>query len=149
AADGAAAHRKDECVMADIKHGTVTITIPDDLAPPREAGRLTRAEVARIPRAPHGVGLACEQAADAMEKAGDAFVAPVGVTPVLLRVAGHNAEAYDQVLVDVDVVRATLCQASLLMHQRAWEFVRKVNDQVKAQGKHAPELLAMFQQLRE
>lgn len=133
--------------MAKIKHGTITISIPDELAPPEKAGKMSADEVARIPKAQLGVGLICAQAADIMEKVGPSFTAPAGVTPESLRAAAKRADEIDQYLVDIDVVREILKQANLLFDAEAWEQVRKVNDQVKAQGKHDPSLATSFKQV--
>jgi hypothetical protein len=63
--------------------------------------------------------------------------------------AGGRAEGIDQVLTDLEVVMSKLRQANLLFDAAAWEQIRKMNDQVKAQGKHDPELLVMFKPLLE
>lgn len=131
--------------MAEIRYGTVVVTIADDVMPPERAGSLSPQEVARLPKPPRGVGLACEHAADALTKAGTGFVRPAGVTPESLRRAAHRADAIDQVIVDLEVVLSRLKQANLLFDAEAWEQLRKINDQVKAQGKHDPQLLTMFE----
>lgn len=133
--------------MTTIKHGTISVEIPDELAPPEKAGKLGPEEVARIPKPPRGLGLICFQAADSFEKAGDKFAPPPGVTPASLRAAGKRADEIDQVLLDLDVLRQILQQANLLFDADAWEQIRKMNDQVKAQAKHDPALATMFQQL--
>lgn len=130
--------------MAEIKHGTVSVTIHDTLAPPDRAGKMSPDEVARTPKPPRGLGLACDNAADAMGKAGAKFAAPAGVSPETLIAAAKRADGIDQVILDLEVVLATLKQANLLFDAEAWEQIRKVNDQVKAQAKHNPELLVMF-----
>ena len=58
--------------------------------------------------------------------------------------AGDRAEAIDLVINDMEVVLQTLKQANLIFDAEAYEQLRKVNDQVKAQGKHDPELLTIF-----
>jgi hypothetical protein len=133
--------------MADIRHGTVTVTIADELAPPPEAGNLGPDEVRRIAKAPRGIGLICDSTADAIEKSGGRFSPPTSVTAASLRAAGRRAEEIDQVLVDLEVVLNKLKQANLLFDAEAWEQIRKTNDQVKAQGKHDPEILVMFKPL--
>jgi hypothetical protein len=90
------------------------------------------------------IGLVCDAAADALEKSGTKFAAPAGVTPALLRTMGKRAEGIDQVILDLDVVLNKLKQANLLFDAEAWEQIRKLNDQVKAQGKHDPEVMVMF-----
>lgn len=47
-------------------------------------------------------------------------------------------------ILDLDVVLNKLKQADLLFAAEAWEQVRKINDQVKAQGKHDSEVMVMF-----
>lgn len=135
--------------MAELKHGTVTLTLPDDLTPPAQAGKLSDKEVTRIPRTPHGVGLACTQSADALRKAGDRFTAPAGITPESLIAAARRADGIDQVMLDCEVILRTLRQANLLFDAAAYEELRKINDQVKAQAKFAPELAAMFRPLTD
>jgi hypothetical protein len=130
--------------MAEIKHGTITVAIPDELALPAQAGSLSAEQVAHLPRAPRGIGLACTNAADALEKAGERFTAPRGVDKAALLAAAERADGIDQVIVDLEVVLARVKQANLLFDAEAWELLRKVNDQVRAQGKHEPELLAVF-----
>lgn len=135
--------------MADLKHGSIVLTLPDNLAPPAQAGKLSDKEVARIPRTPHGIGNACQQVADAIGKSGDRFTLPAGITAESLLAAGERAEGIDRVLLDCEVILRTLRQANLIFDAAAYEELRKVNDQVKAQGKYAPELAAMFRPLTE
>jgi ABC-type transporter Mla subunit MlaD len=130
--------------MAEIKHGTVAVTIADELALPPEAGSLSPEEVSHLPKAPRGIGLAITNAADALEKAGERFTAPKGVSKAALLAAAERADGIDQVIVDLEVVLTRLKQANLLFDAQAWELLRTVNDQVRAQGKRDPELLAMF-----
>jgi hypothetical protein len=133
--------------MADIRHGTVTITIADDFAPPPEAGNLGPEEVRRIAKPPRGIGLICDTTADVVEKSAARFVPPAGVTPASLRMSGKRADGIDQVILDLEVVLNKLKQANLLFDAEAWEQIRKTNDQVKMQGKHDPEVLVMFKPL--
>jgi hypothetical protein len=133
--------------VAEIKHGTVAVTIADELTPPAQAGTLGPDEVRRIPKPPRGIGLVCEAAADAMEKAGAKFSPPPGVTATTLRSSGDRADSIDQVILDLEVVANKLKQANLIFDADAWEQIRKMHDQVKAQGKHDPELLVMFKPL--
>jgi hypothetical protein len=64
-----------------------------------------------------------------------------------LRAAGARAESIDGVIADLTVVLDILKQANLLFDADAWEQLRKMNDQVKAQGKHEPDLLKIFDPL--
>lgn len=135
--------------MADITHGTITITTPDLLALPAQAGQLTIKDMQRIPKPPRGVGRLCTQAADALERAGATFSPPPGVTAQALREAGERADGIDQFLVDLDVVREKLRQANLLFDAEAWKLARRMNDQIKAQMRHDPALGRMFQKVLE
>ena len=134
--------------MPEIKHGTVTVAIPDSLVLPPQAGNLSPAEVLAIPKARRGIGLACDQAATALANAGADFVAP-GVTPEGLRTKGRMADEIDDVIASVEVLLEKLKQANLLLDAAAWEELRKLNDLVKAQGKFRPELLTRFSPLTE
>ena len=130
--------------MFEVKHGSVTVLIPDELALPEKAGNMSPDEVSRIPKPPHGIGLACAQAADAITKSEGAFTLPSGVTAQKLIAAGEKAEAIDDTILDMEIVLAKLKQGNLIVDADAWEMLRKVNDQVKAQGKYHPELLSKF-----
>jgi hypothetical protein len=135
--------------MADVKHGSVTVTIPDALKPPANAGTLTPDEVRRLPKAPRGIGLVGAHTADAIRKAGDKLTLPAGVTADTLDAACERADGIDQVIHDLEVVLATMKQANLLLDAEAWEQLRRVNGQVKEQMKFTPELGAMFRVLHE
>jgi len=127
-----------------VKFGSVTVTIPDLLVPPEEAGSLSPAELARIPKAPRSVGALCENAADGLESAGKAFQPPPGVTADALRKAGQKADGIDLIIHDLEVVLNRFKQGNLLIDADAYKLVRQVNDQVKAQSKHSPELTKIF-----
>lgn len=135
--------------MADktVKYGTVSITVPDHLVPPEEAGSLSPVEVSRIPRAPRAVGTLCDLAADGIERAGKAFQAPAGVTPDSLRKAGERADGMDLVIHDLEVLLNRYKQGNLLVDAAAYAIVRQINDQIKAQSKQNPELTQFFAQL--
>lgn len=130
--------------MADVKHGTVTVTVPDSLAPPEMAGKLTPEQVRRMPKARRGIGLVGEHVADAMVKLGEAFIPPAGVTPEALLSACARAENIDQVITDLEVVMTRLKQANLIWDAEAWKMLLAINDQVKAQSKHDPEIATAF-----
>ena len=132
---------------ATVTHGSVTLTVPEHVKPPENAANLSAEEVKRIAKVPLGIGLACAQAADAGEKAGDKFTWPGGVTPSSLRSNGRRAEDVDGVIHDIEVILATVKKSNLIFDAIAWDQLRAVNDQVKAQSKRNPELLAIFSQL--
>ncbi len=135
--------------MAQIEHGTVSVTIDDSLTLPERAGNMSPDEVRRLPKARHGIGLVGTLTADALSKAGPDFILPAGVTPDSLRAACKQSEDIDQVAVDLEVILQRVKQANLIFDADAWEMLRKINDQVKAQAKYQPELETVFSALRE
>lgn len=132
--------------MADItvKFGSVAVTTSDTLKLPNEAGNLSTEAITRIPKAPRSVGHLCVAAADAIEKAGKTFTSPAGVTPDSLRQAAQRADGIDLIIHDLEVLLHRYKQANLLFDAEAFEQARKVNDQVKAQAKHDPEIAKAF-----
>lgn len=130
--------------MPVIVHGPVSLTLPESLTPPANAGNMSADQILRTPKAPHGVGLACQLAASACEDAGPKFNLPSDVTPETLRAAAERADSIDAYIYGIRAVLAVLEQSNLLFDAAAWEQLRKVNDQVKAQGKFQPELLVIF-----
>lgn len=135
--------------MADktVKFGSVSVTVPDLLLPPEEAGSLSPTDLARIPKAPRSVGSLCESAADGIERAGKSFQPPPGVTAESLRKAGQKADGIDLIIHDLEVVLNRFKQGNLIFDAEAYKLVRQVNDQVKAQSKHSPELARIFEPL--
>ncbi|MBK9266731.1 MAG: hypothetical protein IPM54_43965 [Polyangiaceae bacterium] len=133
--------------MATVSYGTVSLTIADALTPPAKAGNLSADEVRRLPKAPRGIGLAGAHTADAIGKAGTKLTLPADITAEILLAVCQKAEDIDQVIIDLEVVLTILKQANLLFDAEAWEMLRRVNDQVKAQAKYAPELEIIFRTL--
>jgi hypothetical protein len=134
--------------LAELKYAHITVTVPDHIVIPPEAGNLSDAAVREIPKARRGLGAASEQAAACLENAGPTFVAP-GITPEGLRSKGAMADDIDLVIVEVEGLLHKLKQANLLLDAAAWEDLRKLNDFVKAQGKHQPSVLTQFRPLTE
>jgi len=130
--------------MATITHGPVTVLIPDHLALSDKAGNLTPDEILRLPKAPGGIGLAADLTATAMSAAGSAFTAPQGITPASLEAAAARADGYDSILGALEVLTRRVQQANLLADAECWHQLREVNDLLKGQVKHHPELAAMF-----
>jgi hypothetical protein len=133
--------------MAEISFGPISVTIPDSITIPEQAGNLSPLEVRRMPRARRGLGTACEDTASIMRNLGDSFSVP-GVTADSLESAGQMAEEIDRVIDAVEVVLARLKQANLLIDADAWEQLRKVNDVVNALNKTNPALGLEFTVLR-
>ena len=130
--------------MAKITHGSVTLTFDDALTPPPDAGKLSQLEVQRLPKAPAGIGLAAELTSTALLTAGAAFTPPQGITAKSLLAAGQRADGYDGLLAALDVIRQEVAQANLLADAECWNQLRQVNDMLKGQVKHHPELAVMF-----
>jgi hypothetical protein len=130
--------------MKELKYGSVTITLPDELELIDVAGKLDAATVARMVKAPAGLGQACLHTAESMEKAVGRFNPPSDVTPASLREAGQKAEKVDQVLQDLNAATTYIRQSSLMYKQTAYEQLRKTNDAVKAQGKYNRECYSLF-----
>jgi len=118
--------------------------MPDDIEVPADAGKLSNDQVQAIAKPPRGIGSAASDTADAIRKAEGRFVLPVGVTADGLEKAGDDAERIDNIIASVEVVLTTLKQANFILDGKAWEMLRKVNDQVNAQGKTNPEILTLF-----
>ncbi|HSN98042.1 MAG TPA: hypothetical protein VLS89_07075 [Candidatus Nanopelagicales bacterium] len=133
--------------MADITHGTIVLQVPDHLALPANAGKLSLNELNRLPKPLKGVGRLCGQAADAVQRAGSAFSMPPGVTVQSLREAGERADGIDQFLIDLEVVLQKLQQANRMFDAEAWKQLRQVNGQIKSLMKHDPALKVIFQQV--
>ncbi|MBI5498170.1 MAG: hypothetical protein HY904_24420 [Deltaproteobacteria bacterium] len=132
--------------MAQIKMGTVSLTVPDHIAPPEKAGNMTEVEVSRIAKAPRGLGLVAAACADTMEKLaeeGNSFSVP-GVTPAEVRKGGAASEDVDLAIIDIESMLNRFKQANLLFDARAYDLLRQINDQVNAQSKRNPELLERF-----
>lgn len=126
-----------------IVHGAVTV---ESVVPlPEQAGHLSDQEVAHIPRTPRGIGLACADAADALEKAGDRILLPHDLTPAALREAGERAEAIDRVVADIQATLKTFQQGNLLLDAHAYDLLRRLNDQLKVELPRNPELAGYFQ----
>ena len=130
--------------MAQITHGEVTVLVPDSIQIPAEAGKLSPDQVSEIAKAPRGIGIATANAAAAARNAGAKFVMPADVTADALEKAGDDAEEIDDVIASLEVVLTTLKQANLLLDAHAWSLLRKLNDQINAQGKTNAEVLTMF-----
>ena len=130
--------------MAKVTHGPVTVLLDDTLALSDKAGKLTPAEVQRIPKAPLGIGLAAQETATALTNAGDAFTPPKGITAKTLLAAGARSDGLNGILNELDVVRRMVQEENLLADAACWDQLRQINDMVKGQVKHHPELKAMF-----
>jgi argonaute-like protein implicated in RNA metabolism and viral defense len=78
-----------------------------------------------------------------MEKSGADFSVP-GVSAADLRRAGEKADQWDEVVSDIELALRTAKQANLLDDAEAYNMLRKVNNQVKAQEAFNPKLKERF-----
>lgn len=106
---------------------------------------MSKKEVSRLLKAPHGMRLAEEHAALALEKLGEEFTAPIGVTTESLRKSGAGeSEALERIIHDLLVVLLALKQGKLLLDHARHLQLRKLKDEVRAQAKYNPRLLLVF-----
>lgn len=127
-----------------LKIGSITMTIDAGLDLPAEAGKLTAAEIKRLPKARIGVGEACDRTAKAIEDAGDSFMAPKAIDPATLRMRATRATGMDTLVRDAEHVVFVLKQANLLVDSEAHLALCRVNDQLKTQSKDTPSLKTRF-----
>lgn len=133
--------------MPTISHGSVQVEVPESIEIPPEAGNLSAEQVRALPKARRGIGLACDQAANALTNVSN--FAAGRVTPESLRKKGRMAEEIDDVIASVEVMLDRLKQANLLLDASAWEELRQLNDLVKAQAKFRPEIASAFAPLTQ
>jgi hypothetical protein len=130
--------------MKELKFGTITIILPAEIDHLDDAGKLDPLTVSRIVKTPAGIGQACLHAADSIDNTPGIFTPPAGVTSASLREAGQKAEKIDQILQDLESAKTYVSQSSLIHKKGAYVQLRKVNDEVKAQGKYNRECYSRF-----
>ena len=130
--------------MIEIKHGSVTIQLPEGYVMRENAGQLTKLEVSRLIRVPKGVGHLCELTADSVEKVGAKINFPSHITPDSLREAGKKAEKLDALIYDLEVMLNRVRQSALQDKDSAFEWVCQVNDIAKGYGKRNRDVWAIF-----
>jgi DNA repair exonuclease SbcCD ATPase subunit len=127
-----------ERAMNEIRYGSVTIKLPDDVALSEEVTQLDQVAVSRILRAPAGLSQACYQAANSLEKAKEQFTAMEDISPETLRDEGQQIEKLEQVVRDLEVILSRAKRTSLLQKASTYTKLRRLNDMVKAYAKHDP-----------
>ncbi len=125
--------------MTDMIQGTITVKIPDSIEIPEKAGKLSPEDVKHLPKPRRGLGVACENTADAMVK-NPTRVVPHNVDAARLAVLGQMAEQIDQVIVDTEAILVKMKQANLLLDVAAHEELRKVLTFVRGQEKFDPRI---------
>ena len=131
--------------MSEVKYGRVSVALPASLELPERAGKMSKKEVSRLLKAPHGMRSAAEHAASTLEKLGSSFVTPLGVTPASLRGSGSDeSEELEGIIHDLKATLLKLKQGKLLIDHARHLQLRKLKDQVRAQAKYSPELLLLF-----
>jgi hypothetical protein len=134
--------------MKELKSGAVTVVLPDSVRLPERAGKMNKKEVARLLKAPHGMKLAAEHTAVALQNAGAQLSAPPGITPELLKaLCNGESEALESIIVDLLFVLLALKQGKLLVDARLHSVLLQLKDMVRVQAKHNAQLLLMFEPL--
>ena len=134
--------------MSELTVGTVTIGLPANIEIDPRAGKMSDEDVSGIVRARKGLGMTCNLAAAAMEKSAGDFVVP-GVDPEALRKKGDTGDTFDQVIEDLEIALRTIKQGNLLADEAAYNDLRKVNNQVKAQADFMPDIKERFNSVIE
>ncbi|HUT77106.1 MAG TPA: hypothetical protein VM285_05435, partial [Polyangia bacterium] len=119
--------------MAEMKHGTVSLTIADHIQLPPEAGDLTAKDLARIEKARRGVGVTAQLTAEAARK--HPQILPDDVTPDELEAQGRQADDIDLAISDVEALLGRLKQANVMIDGKANEMLRKVLAHVRSKEK--------------
>jgi hypothetical protein len=133
--------------MNEIRHGSITINLPDDVELSEKAEQLEQVAVSRILRAPAGLSQACYQAADSLEKAREQFTAMKGISPEILRDEGQRIEKLERVIQDLEVILYRAKRTSLLQKAGTYTKLRRLNDLAKAYAKHDPLFFRVFKPL--
>jgi copper homeostasis protein CutC len=133
--------------MNEIRYGSITINLPDDVELSDKAGQLDQVAVSRILRAPAGLSQACHQAADSLEKAGEQFNSVQGISAEILRDEGQQIDKLEQVIRDLEVILSRAERTSLLQKAGTYTKLRRLNDLAKVYAKHDSLYLRMFKPL--
>ena len=130
--------------MAELKHGSVTISLPGLSSISEKAGNLSRDEVQRLAKAAPSIAQACDDSADGIEGAGPSFMLPASVTVSELRAAAVRTRSLDRSIAETEYALVVLRQNRLLEVAASLQLVGVVNDQAKTQGKRTPRFLSLF-----
>ncbi|MDD5310076.1 MAG: hypothetical protein PHU25_22390 [Deltaproteobacteria bacterium] len=134
--------------MPEIKEGTVTIALPDFVAIPPEAGRLSHAQVLRLPKARKGVSPVCTIVADAMRKNPERL-RPANVTAEDLDALARETEAVSGMSTDVRAAALRVSQVEIIVNARAHDALRRVLAFVRSEEKFDPRLSGLVPELIE
>ena len=129
--------------MPAIGEGTVSVVLPEGIEVPAKAGHLSEQDVRRLVKVRRGLGLTCLHTAGEMEKSSEPFSVP-DVTPEKLRTTGEQADMWDEIISDLEVALHVAKQANLIVDAEAFNMLRRVNNQVKAQVPFEPKLKERF-----
>jgi hypothetical protein len=132
--------------MPEIKEGTVTVVLPELFVVPPEAGRLSRAEVLRLPKARRGASMVCSIVADCMRK-NPGRLCPVNVKAEDLEALGRDADAAAGASTDVKTAALRVSQVEAIVNARAHEGLRRVLAFVRSQEKFDPRLAGLVPEL--
>jgi hypothetical protein len=131
--------------MKELKHGAVSVVLPENVELSLRAGKMSKREVSRLLKAPVGMRYAAEHSALALTQAGESFAAPVGITPELLKAfCNGESEVLERIIVDLLHLLLKFKQGKLLVDAKLHHVLRQLKDSVRAQAKYTPQLLLMF-----
>jgi hypothetical protein len=132
--------------MSELKQGSVSVQLPLHIELLPQAGKLTTEEVRTYEKARRGLGLACEQTAEAMRKNPERLPV-VGISPDELQNHGKQAEDIDAVINDLENVLVIVKQNNLLLDARANQALRRVLAFVRSMEKFDPQLASLVPHL--
>jgi transposase len=134
----------------DIKHGDLTLGLPDELeVPPEALDSSVTLEALRKQATPRrSVGLVCLIAADLLERHQGRLRLDAHITPALLRKLGYAADAWDRVLLQIDELRRIIQKANAAADNAAHTALLAINSQIKAQIAKDPGLAKDFEAVR-
>lgn len=130
-----------------VKSGDAAVVIDEIMKLPKDAGKLSPAEMKALPTVRKGAGVVCEDVAEAIGRVGAAFSPPRGVTPESLITLGARSDGYDRIISGLETLLDVIKQANRIADAEAATVLSRVYDQVKAQAKDNPQLKIEFSSL--
>ncbi len=132
--------------MSSFTQGCITIDLPETLTLPEKAGKLTVAEVRRLPKPRSSLPLVCDAVAESMRKNPDRLC-PHGVTADGLQAAGSFAELINGIVTDLSTTMSVISQSDVILSAEAHVGLRKVLAFVRGQEKFDPRIANLVPEL--
>jgi hypothetical protein len=123
--------------MKEIRYGTITLTLSNDVELLECASQLDRVALSRIPRAPTGLREACYQAADSLEKVQGQFIQIKDISPEILRFEGQRIDKLEEVIRDLEVILSRAKRTNLIQKAGTYAKLCHLNEFIKAYAKHS------------